>query len=254
MKIWCQSCGSFGQDPVWDDYEQCLNKRAKEVARPDTYIELHGLDAPVPAIDTYNASRNMCTIQSTRNAIRAEREGFDAFVMISLIDAGFYEIREVTDLPVVFMLENCIHFALMLAPKFSFLTHNKSLLLRMTELTNQYGLDKNLIPGGYLDLSYSVWPDMYKHPEHHVDKIVQKAKELIANGAGIIIPSALPLDVWLVQQGLTEIDGACVLDAFGCAIKMAELMVDLKKVGISRSKVGPPSKEMLENIQKLYIP
>jgi len=253
MKIWCQSCGAFGKDPVWDAYEQGLKERAKEVARPDTVIELYGQEMTIPGIDRYYASKNVCLVQSTKNAIRAEREGYDAFVMISTVDAGFNEIREVVDIPVVFMLENSLHFAMVLAPKFAFFTHNEAMLAQLTAQTKQYGLAERMAPGGYLNLAYSIWPDMYGHPERHIDAITQKAKEVIANGARVLIPSALPLGVWLIKQGLAEIDGARVLDAFGCAVKMAELMVDLKKLGITRARYGPPQKEVLEAMQKLYL-
>ncbi|MFH1169874.1 MAG: aspartate/glutamate racemase family protein, partial [Chloroflexota bacterium] len=135
MKVWCQSCGAFGKDPVWNDYEESLKRHAKKIARPDTVVELHGLDGTVPGIDSYHASQSMCMMQSVRNAIRAEREGYDVFVMISTIDAGFNEVREMVDIPVVMMLENCVHFAMMLAPRFAFFTHNEPLLLGLTELT-----------------------------------------------------------------------------------------------------------------------
>lgn len=252
MRIWCQSCGAFGKDPVWDPYEKGLKEHASKVARPDTVVDLYGQEATIPGIDKYRASQTMCVVGSIKNAIRAEREGYDAYIMISTMDAGFHEIREVVDIPVVFMLENCIHLALMFAPKFAFITHNQPLLSRLEELTKQYGLAENMIPGDFLNLSYSVWPEMFGHPERFADSITQKSKGIIAKGAGILIPSALPLAVWLVKQGLTDIDGARVLDAWGCAIKMAELMVDLKKLGVARSKATSPPKDMLRTIQKLY--
>ena len=253
MKLWCQSCGAFGKDPIWSDYEKALKKRAREVARPDTVVELHGQEATIPGIDRYYASAVFCMEQSVRNAIRAEREGYDAFVMISNLDAGYYEIRELVDIPVVFMLESSIHFALTLAPKFALFTHNEGQLARLIRIASQYGLTEHMTPPGFLDLTYSVWPDLYGHPERYIDTVTQKAREVIANGAGVLIPSALPLGAWLVEQGITEIDGACILDGFGYIIKMAELMVDLKKLGVKRRKYGPPQKEMLEAIQKLYV-
>ncbi len=252
MKIWCQSCGGFGKDPIWDPYEKGLKAHIKKVARPDTVVELYGQEATIPGIDRYHASGAMCMLGSARNAIRAEREGYDAFVMISTIDAGYHQIKELVDIPCVFMLENCVHFAMMLAPKFAFITHNQLLLARLEEMTRQYGLAQNMIPGDFLNLSYSVWPEMFGHPERFVDSITQKAKSIIARGAGVLIPAALPLGVWLVQQGLTDIEGGRVFDAWGGAIKMAELMVDLKKIGVTRSKSSSPPKDMLASLYKFY--
>ncbi len=252
MKIWCQSCGAFGKDPIWDPYEKGLKEHAKKVARTDTVVELHGQELTIPGIDRFHASGAMCMVTSVKNAIRAEREGYDAYIMISTIDAGYHEIREVVDIPVVFMLENCIHLAQVLAPKFAYITHTQLLLARLEEITKQYGLAEHMVHGDYLNLSYSAWPEMFGHPERFADAITQKAKGIIAKGAGILIPAALPLGVWLVKQGLTDIEGARVLDAWGCAIKMAELMVDLKKIGVTRSKASSPPKDILSSIQKLY--
>ena len=253
MKIWCQSCGAFGKDPIWSDYEQGLKKRAKEIARPDTIVELYAQDMTVTGIDRYYVSQNLCTLQSIKNAIRAEREGYDAFVVISTPDPGFYEIREVVDIPVVFILENSLHFALMLAPKFAFIAHGEGILSLLTEKTKRYGLAEHMTPSGCFDFTYTDWPELYGHPERYIDIVTQKAREIISNGARILIPAALPLGVWFVQQGIMEIDGVRVLDAFGCAVKTAELMVDLKKIGITRSKYGVPQKEALAAIQKLYF-
>lgn len=252
MKIWCQSCGAFGKDPVWNDYEVGLKKRAKEVARPDTVVELYGQESTIPGIDRFRAAQAMCMVGSVKNAIRAQKEGYDAFIMISTIDAGFHEIREVTDIPVVFILENSIHLAMTLAPRFAFLTHNQALLARLEELARQYGLGEKMVPGDYLDLSYSIWPEMFGHPERFTEMITQKAKGLVARGAGVIIPSALPFAVWMIQNNLTDIAGARVLDAWGAALKTAELMVDMKKIGITRTKSSSPPSDILATLHKIY--
>ncbi len=255
MKIWFQSCGAIGTDPLWSPYEQALKEHAKEVARPDTVVELHGQEITIPGIDRYYASKNVCVVQSIKNAIRAEREGFDAFVHITTFDAGFYEIRELVDIPVVFMLESSVHFAMTLAPKFAFFTHNKWALGQLERQVQQYGLTEFMVPGDYLEgVSYLTFGDMFGHPEKYIDTITQDIKKVVANGAGVIMAASLPLSVWLIKQGITEIDGACILDQFGFIIKQAELMVDLKKIGIKRSKYGPHQKDMLEAMQKLYLP
>ena len=112
-----------------------------------------------------------------------------------------------------------------------------------------------MVPGGYLEgISYVTFADMYGHPEKYIDTITQKAREIIANGAGVLISASLPLGVWLIKQGITEIDDACIFDSFGFIIKQAEMMVDLKKIGIKRTRYGPAQKDMLEEMQKLYLP
>jgi allantoin racemase len=252
MKIWCQSCGALGRDAIWNDYEQALQSYAREVTRADTVVDFYGVRASIPGIDRYHASQAVCDMQSIRNAIRAEREGYDVFVVINTRDAGFNEIKELVSIPTVFMLETCIHFAMMLGPRFAFFTHNLDLFLRLTELTHQYGLARQMVPGGHLNLTYSDWPDLFGSPEKYIEPFRQKIEEIVARGANILIPSALTLNLWLLKQNMMEVKGGRVLDGIGLALKTAELMVDLKNMGIVRTTPGPPSQGMLAAIQKLY--
>ena len=255
MKIWFQSCGAIGKDPLWSPYEEVLKEHAAEVARPDTVVELHGQEFTIPGIDRYYASKNVCTVQSIKNAIRAEREGYDAYVHITTFDAGFHEIRELVDIPVIFTMESCLHLAMTFAPKFAFFAHNKWALGQLERQAQQYGMKEYMLPGGYMEgVSYMTFGDMFGYPEKYIDTVTEKAREVIANGAGVLLTGSLPLTVWLIKQGITEIDGACVLDQFGFIVKQAELMVDLRKMGIKRSKYGPTQKDMLEAMQGLYLP
>ena len=65
-----------------------------------------------------------------------------------------------------------------------------------------------------------------------------------------MVPLAVPLVVWFFQQGLPNIKGALVLNARGCAIKMAEMMVNMIKVGISRSNSGSSLPDILSSIEE----
>jgi Asp/Glu/hydantoin racemase len=48
--------------------------------------------------------------QVIENALQAERDGFDAFVLAGLRDLGHSELREAVDIPVVFAGEASYHF------------------------------------------------------------------------------------------------------------------------------------------------
>ena len=254
MRIWCQRAGGISSDPMWKDFDLGLRKHARTVGRPDTVVDQYSQESSIVGIDQYRASLNVAIVQSIKTAIRAEREGYDAFLMVSTADAGFYEIREVVDIPVVFMLENTLHFASMFSPTFAFIAHGDRILTLLTQKAKEYGLAENLTPSGHLGLTYKDWENLYAHPEQYMDAVTKKAKEIAANGARLLIPVALPFSIWCVQQGIREIAGVPLLDGYGCAVKMTELMVDLKKLGITRNKYGPAQKDVLEAIQQMYVP
>lgn len=254
MRIWCQRAGGLSSDPIWTDFDRGLNAHARFICRPDTVVDQYAQESSIPGIDQYRSSLNVAIVQSIKNAIRAEREGYDAFLMVSTADAGFHEIRELVDIPVVFMLENTLHFASMFSPTFAFIAHGNRILSLLTQKAGEYGLTEHMTPCGHLDLTYQDWPDLYAHPERHMASVTKKAEELVAKGARLLIPVALPFSVWCVRQGIKELAGVPVMDGYGCALKMTELMVDLKRLGITRNRMGPAQKEVKDAMLKLYAP
>ena len=255
MRIWCQSCTGIGADPLWQNYDVSMKQHLRKVARPDTEADFYGQGETLPGIDRYHATQHICIHRSIQNAIRAEREGYDAFLMFSTMDAGFYEIRELVDIPVVMITESVLHLCCLLAPKFSFITHNEALLHLLTRLAKEYGLEDRMVPGGHLDLSYQDIKGMYEKPEPYIEGFTKLAKEIAGRGANLLFPSALIVNQWCIDKGIRDIDGATVIDVLGAAIKMTELTVDLHRMGVTRSRSGAymrPPPEVKAAIKKLY--
>ena len=255
MKIWSQSCSPL-HHPTRKDYQEALEKHAKRIARPGTVVEFHGMKAQIPGMTTSHTGESVCGWRSVRDAIRAEREGYDAFVMSSAFDSGYYGIREMVEIPVVFITEASIHIARMLGHKFAFLTINPFMLSRLMQIAKQYDLDERMVQGGCVDISYANdFPKMFKEPAPYVDRATKSIKEIAARGANIIIPVPVPISMFLLEQGVKEVETSRILDIFGCGLKMTELMVDLKEMGMVRSKHGlfsRPPKELMAGLQKLY--
>lgn len=257
MKIWCQSSSSIGASEVFKDYYESLQRHAKRVCRPDTVCEFHGQDKTFPGVDHSRAAWYLAQGGAIRNAIRAEKQGFDAYAMISTNDAGFCEIREVVDIPIVFITQASLHFALLLAPNFAFVAHNALLYDPFPEMAARYGLKEQMIPGGCLDISYKDFGVMWQKPEPYIEAFNQKAREVVARGATLLFPVALPLSQWLIDQNIREVDGATILDPLFIALKTAEIMVDLEKMGIRGSRrcaYAIPCEDIREALRKEFNP
>jgi len=57
-----------------------------------------------------------------------------------------------------------------------------------------------------------------------------------------------------LEQEVREVDSARILDVFTCGLKMTELMVDLKRSGMIRSKHGlfsAPPMELMPALKNL---
>ena len=259
MKIWVQSGSGLAKDAktasYGSHYEEFLKKHFQKVARPGTSVDLFGIEGTPVGKDRYYSSQHVVEAAIIKSALRAEKEGYDAIAVLITLDLGFHEIRELVDIPVVFNTESSLHIACMSASKFAFMTHNQPLLLRMSELPKRYGLSERMVPGGYLNLTYDDFPKMYKDPKPYIERFAEEARRVIKQGADVLLFAGNPVNMFMVEQGVKEIDGVPVLDVCGTLIKVAELMVDLRKMGISRSKRGlcaPPSKEELVQLRKLY--
>ncbi|MFC1981471.1 aspartate/glutamate racemase family protein [Chloroflexota bacterium] len=248
MRIWLQSATALGKDPRVNSYEESIKTHALKVARHDTVVSIHGVDEVLGRPDLYHLAGHIESSWLIKKALQAEHDGYDAYVQVCTLDPATHAIREALHIPTVFVLESSVLLACSLAPTFSFLAHNESLLLRITEKVKEYGLASRMTPGGCLNLNHKDFNVMYQNPKPYLDALIEKGTEVVEKGAGIILVSGGMTNLFLLDHGIREIKGAPVLDQFGVAIKMGELMVDLTHIGVERSKQGlylAPSKEEL---------
>jgi allantoin racemase len=259
MKIWLQSGSALTADagtPYGRLYEESLARHMAKVARPDTRLEAFGIDGTPHGKDRYRASFQVVVSLMIKSALRAEPEGFDAVAVVNTFDHGYYELRELLDIPVVFITESAMYLACQLAPTFSFVTHNLAMQLHIAELAKRYGVAGRMVAGAQLGLIYEDFPKMYDDPERYIDLFAGAARETIARGATILMVAGNPLNMFLIDQGVRDIDGVPILDCCTAAVKTAELMVDLQRLGIRRSTKGlfeTPSPEAKEKIRKLFL-
>lgn len=255
MKIWVQSTSALDKDQLWEPYARVLRKHVQETAKPGTTADVHGVEVMSPAKSWLSYAELLNVAQEVNNAIQAEREGYDAFVLLCMSDPGFYELRQVVNIPVVNAGETAFHMASLLAPKFALLAYNEAPLRKQTENARHYGFGERLVPSGAFGLTLTELQGGFSDPEPVLKgarEVARKAKE---QGAAMLIPGCNCLNMILVANNIREVEGIPVLDGVGTAVKMAELLVELKGMGIDRSSLGSytrVSKEELIAIRKLY--
>ncbi len=148
-----------------------------------------------------------------------------------------------------------MYLACQLAPTFSFVTHNAAMQVQIAALAKRYGVAGRMVPGANLGLTYEDFPKMYADPKTYIDRFAASARETIERGATSIMVAGNPLNMFLIDQGVREVDGVPVLDCCTAAIKTAEMMVDLHALGVRRSTKGlfeAPSGEAREKVRKLF--
>lgn len=256
MRIWYQSYSAIGFDPRWAYYEEHLARYVREVARPTTEVSVHGVPVMAPRMVNSRYLQHLHARQVHENALLAERQGYDAFVLGGMLDLGYHELQELLTIPAVFIAETSFHVACLLSPNFSVVAPNEAVLRGIEDRVADYGLQRRYVPGVHLggkpleDLVAS-----FADPRPVLDQIEEAAREVIARGARMIVPGFGALNVFLVNQGVRDCGGIPVLDNTAVLIKMAEARVDLHRLGTRRGRRGPsagPSQEDVRAARSLY--
>jgi len=238
MRIWIQSGTPLGTSDIYKPYYESLIRHAQRVSRPDTVVEFPNLGKSYPGAGRSRTHLHFVAHETIKSAMRAEAEGFDAFVT-QCLDLGFNELREMVNIPVVFMTQATLAYYSQLAPNFAFLVNNERLHHFFQEIAERYKVRERMVPGGYVDFAFTDYANLWNNPGPFVEAFMTVARQLAGRGAASLCPAGLYLSQWLIDQGIREVDGAIVMDPLAIGIKTAELMADLERVGIKKYKAGP---------------
>jgi Asp/Glu/hydantoin racemase len=238
MKIWIQSGTPLARSDLYKPYSDSLQRHARKVCRPDTVVDFPGLGKDYPGAGRSRTHFHFVQHETLKGALRAEAEGYDAFVT-NCLDLGFNELRELVGIPVVFMTQSTLAFYGQLAPNFAFLVNSERLHHYFEEIADRYKLRERMVAGGYVSFKFTDYANLWNQPGPFIEQFMQAAGEITARGAASLCPAGLYLSQWLIDQGIREVNGAIVMDHLAAAIKTAETMVDLKRIGIQRYQAGP---------------
>jgi allantoin racemase len=238
-------------------YEKAIQLHAKNVLSPGSSVVVRGVQEGTNALH-YRAFDFLNNSQLFDSVVNAERDGCDAVAIGCFLDPILDELREIVDIPVMSMGETGMHLACMLGKRFSVLTYNASLNNKFyTELAHKYGLQDRASPFVSFDLPLEdLEAALAGDPAKCLQRVREAGRKALAMGAEVILLGCGVLNLIAVQNKLTNIDGATVLDVSGALMKMAEAMVVLRRVsGVSVSRTGfyaKPKPELLEEVLKLY--
>jgi allantoin racemase len=243
-------------------YVPLLRRNLDLVKQKDTEVTfrfsewgLAGMDATV-----YNYLEHLNSRLVFHAAAHAEKEGFDAVMIGCFGDPMVWEIRQVLNIPVVSPGESSMLLATMMGYKFGIVTIHPYIILGQEHRVTKYGLRERFAGIRAIPESSDDQVAAMQDAHHTIESFKKVARELIAEGAEVIIPGCTLMSPALrlapgaekdYPNGLTEVDGVPVADVIGNTIKMAEMLVSLKQAGscwISRkglyAQATPRAKEL----------
>jgi allantoin racemase len=236
MKIWYQS---YVDEENGADYWARLRPHLAESSMLDSEIVVHGItpfDSYAHPLVEFRCAREMIC-----NAIRAEREGYDAFIVGHFQDAGLYEARSAVDIPVIALGEATMLQACQMGQRIGIVTINPRFIPWFHHQIGKYGLRERIVgvdsmvfePGQIL----AAYGDAEKAEE--VRRLFEgQARPLVQKGIEVLIPGGgIPMLLFSEFHD-HNVDTAPVLNGIPIAVKMAEMAVSLKRQtgqGVSRT-------------------
>lgn len=221
-------------------------------AEPSTVLEGTGFGAGTPHLE-YEFYEHLAIHEILKNAVWAEKEGYDAVVIGCFYDPGLREARELVKIPVVGVCEASLHVASMLsAGKFSVLVGRRKWIPRMADNAKIYGFESRIASWRVLDL----WVPEMRDREKTQAAIMRETKAARdEDGAECAVLGCTGM-ARQAKEAQDEL-GIPVLDPVLMGLKVAELRATLwKRFDVSHSKIGgyeaPPPDELKPIFEKVY--
>jgi allantoin racemase len=248
MKIWYQS---YTDPDEHREYIGRLGKFLQSAAAPGTTIDLKGL---VPsAKHVHGLTEFRCAERVIRNAVQAEREGYDAFIIGHFQDAGLNEAKSVVDIPVVGLGESSMLYACTLGRKIGLVTIDDVFIPWHEDQVIRYGLEKRVVGVRAINTNLDEFMRAFATDEGYrlvVERFRTQVAPLVASGIDVVLPAGgLPMLLLSREKGFA-VGGAPVVNGIPVAVKMAEAAVALRRLnglGVSRaSNFAKPPAQALE--------
>lgn len=229
-----------GMETIWDG----LQKYFEKVLSPDTsvtqfWVEKAGIATAVPYLKMLNDT------EMVRGALKAEAQGYDAVVMCCFGDPGVYQARSIVDIPVTGPGESSMLLATLMGAKFAIVAMTSGWVAVVERNMHSYGFEDRAIkqkPVRYVEGMEGAAIEAYKgNPDALITKFEKEALKCVEDGADVVIPGCAWVGPALALAGYKYVGstGVPVLNATYAALKMAELMIDMRRTtGVIKSK-GP---------------
>jgi allantoin racemase len=259
VKLFYQSMG-VARRSTTGLYAQSLNQLLTQSAAPGTIVDVYGLSEGAAIADQYRYLEYVDTQEILANGLRAEKEGYDAFLIGNIFEPGLHALREILNIPVLGLCESSIHLACLMGPGFSIVNVNPKFVRKVTENIAGAGLTGRLVSiehmqverGAVLDNAFE--DDAMR--QMVVDQFTAAARRGIARGAEVIIPAGGIVMSILAKSGVHAVDKAPIVNGVIGLLKIAELAVQIKQLtGFFTSKTmmyAPPTGSLLHDIRQSY--
>ena len=227
-RLWYQS---FVHPTEQAPYIERLQAALDAAASPGIRFEVHGLDPPDRHFHPLTEFR--CAAQTIRNAIEAERAGYDAFVIGHFQEPGLLETRGALDIPVIGLGEANLLSALSMGRTLGLVTISPVFIEWHERQVRAHGLAERIVGVRAINMDLGGFMRAFTEDETYAKaraEFVEQVRPLVAAGAEVIIPcGGLPM-LLFARECPFLIDGALVVNGIAVAAKAAEMALALRRL------------------------
>jgi Asp/Glu/hydantoin racemase len=229
MKIWFQGATDRA---LMMPYIAKVEAHFKSILDADSTFSFNTTTPPATtthALTEYRVGRNFI-----RNAIQAEKEGYDVVAVTHFQDPGLSEAKSAVGIPVLGLGETTLHFACTLGRKLGLVTINPAFVPWHEDQIIRYGLQQRVAGVRAVDASVLDWIDAFSNNKS-LEKIQAlwklECRALLDAGADVIVPAGgIPMMLLGSAPG-ANIDGAPIVNGMSVIAKAAEMAVKLRRHG-----------------------
>jgi allantoin racemase len=248
-RIWYQS---FVHPIEQAPYIERLQAYLDNAAGPDIKFEVHGLDPPDRHFHALTEFR--CAAQTIRNALEAERAGYDAFVIGHFQEPGLLQVRGAVEMPVIGLGEASMLAAMSMGGKIGLVTINPVFIDWHQRQIAAHCLTERVSGVRAISVDLSGFMRAFNDESAYAkvrDDFIAQVGPLIAAGAEVILPAGgLPMLLFSRERPFV-IDGALVLNGVAVAVKAAEMALALQNLtGAVVSRRGTYAKASLACVEE----
>ncbi len=255
MKLWIQLPSQRGKDRIqFRPYLDIIGR----IKRPDTEVSFQPIP-PGPGLSSlegfgHYGLRFMNDREVLRNVSRAQEEGYDGAIIACYFDPALRAARQMLSIPVVGIAEASMLLAGLMGLRFAVVTSDHRYLDDMTETIHLYGMASRAIgtrPVRAINMGESQFLSCLGGAfDPLVEDFTEVAEGCIQDGAQVVIAGCGLLSPALTQAGVSQVGNAPVIDPTIAAIKVSEMMVDMRRASfpvVSRTGMfAEIPKEVLE--------
>ena len=259
VKLFYQSMGVARRSES-GPYAQALSKVLRDAAAPGTEVNVFGLAPGKALADQYRYLEYLDTAEILDNGLRAEREGYDAFLIGNVFEPGLHALREVLNIPVLGLAESSVHLACLMGASFSVVNVNPKFTRRVTENIASTGLASRMVSIDEMKVEGGRAVDRGFEDAAVCAEVVRQfsdaARVGIAKGAETVIPAGGIVMTMLAHAGVHAVDGVPIVNGLIALLKTAEMAVQIRQLtgGFTSKRMmyAPPTGKLLADVRAVY--